>query len=114
MLAGSTAYALGEAFDWPVGLALKAKRAKAFYGTVAIAMAVGALLNISPLDPIKALFWSAVVNGVVAAPVMAMMMILASRRAVMGQFALQPGLKALGWTATLAMLLAAGAMFATF
>ena len=114
VLAGSTAYALGEAFDWPVGLALKAKRAKAFYGTIAAAMVVGGLLNFSPIDPIKALFWSAVVNGVVAAPVMAMMMVLASRRAVMGQFALQPGLKALGWTATLAMLLAAGAMFATF
>ena len=114
VLAGSTAYALGEAFDWPVGLALKAKRAKAFYGMIAAAMVVGGLLNFSPIDPIKALFWSAVVNGVVAAPVMAMMMVLASRRAVMGQFALQPGLKALGWTATLAMLLAAGAMFATF
>ena len=114
VLAGSTAYALGEAFGWPVGLALKARRAKAFYGTIAAAMILGALMNFSPLDPIKALFWSAVVNGVVAVPVMTMMMVLASRRKVMGQFTLRPGLKTMGWIATLVMLVAAGGMFATF
>jgi len=113
VLAGSAAYALGEAFDWPVGLALKANRARAFYGTIVVAMLAGALMNFSPLDPIKALFWSAVVNGVVAVPVMAMMMVLASSRTVMGAFSLRPLLRAIGWIATIVMLLAAIGMFAT-
>jgi len=84
VLAGSAAYAVGEAFRWPVGLAIKAKRAKASYGTIIGAFILGTLLNFSPLDPIKALFWSAVIYGVVAVPVMIMMMILASRKAVIG------------------------------
>jgi NRAMP (natural resistance-associated macrophage protein)-like metal ion transporter len=113
VLAGSAAYALGEALEWPVGLARKAKRAKAFYGTIAIATLLGALLNFSPIDPIKALFWSAVINGVVAVPVMVMMMLLASKKSVMGQFLLGPILKTLGWVATGVMLLAAVGMFAT-
>jgi NRAMP (natural resistance-associated macrophage protein)-like metal ion transporter len=113
VMAGSAAYAMGEAFKWPVGLALKAKRAKAFYGTIAFAFALGALLNFSPLDPIKALFWSAVVNGVVAVPVMVMMMILASRKIVMGEFILGRALRIFGWAATGAMALAAVGMFGT-
>jgi NRAMP (natural resistance-associated macrophage protein)-like metal ion transporter len=113
VMAGSAAYAMGEAFQWPVGLAMKAKRAKAFYSTITAAFILGALLNFSPLDPIKALFWSAVINGVVAVPVMVMMMILASRRLVMGEFVLRPALKVFGWLATGAMALAAMGMFAT-
>lgn len=113
VLAGSAAYALGEALRWPVGLALKAKRAKAFYGTIVVAMVLGALMNFSPIDPMKALFWSAVVNGVAAVPVMAMMMVLASRRSVMGQFQLGRVLKTVGWAATVVMLMAAIGMFAT-
>jgi Mn2+/Fe2+ NRAMP family transporter len=113
VLAGSAAYAMGEAFKWPVGLALKAKRAKAFYGTITAAFLFGAILNFSPIDPIKALFWSAVINGVVAVPVMITMMILASRAAVMGEFTLGPILKTFGWIATAVMGLAALGMFAT-
>ena len=113
VLAGSAAYAMGEAFKWPVGLELKAKRAKAFYGTITIAFLLGALLNFSPIDPIKALFWSAVVNGVVAVPVMVVMMLLAARESVMGEFTLGPLLKIFGWIATAAMALAAAGMFAT-
>ena len=113
VLAGSAAYAMGEAFKWPVGLGLKAKRAKAFYGTIAIAFLLGALLNFSPIDPIKALFWSAVVNGVVAVPVMVVMMILSCRTSVMGEFTLGPILRTFGWLATGAMALAAVGMFAT-
>jgi Mn2+/Fe2+ NRAMP family transporter len=113
VLAGSAAYAMGEAFKWPVGLGLKAKRAKAFYGTITIAFLLGALLNFSPIDPIKALFWSAVVNGVVAVPVMVVMMLLAARESVMGKFTLGPLLKIFGWIATAAMALAAAGMFAT-
>jgi NRAMP (natural resistance-associated macrophage protein)-like metal ion transporter len=113
VMAGSAAYAIGEAFNWPVGLAMKAGRAKAFYGTITAAFILGALLNFSPIDPIKALFWSAVVNGVVAVPVMVMMMMLASRADVMGAFTLRPVLKCFGWIATGVMALAAVGMFVT-
>jgi NRAMP (natural resistance-associated macrophage protein)-like metal ion transporter len=113
VLAGSAAYAMGEAFGWPVGLAMKAKRAKAFYGTIVVAFLLGALLNFSPIDPIKALFWSAVINGVVAVPVMVIMMLLASRDTVMGEFTLGPILKSVGWLATAVMAAAALGMFAT-
>jgi NRAMP (natural resistance-associated macrophage protein)-like metal ion transporter len=114
VLAGSAAYAVGEAMRWPVGLSKVAGKAKAFYGTIAAATFVGALLNFTSLDPIKALFWSAVVNGVVAVPVMAAMMVMASRRQVMGAFVLGRGLRIWGWLATAVMLLAAIGMFATW
>jgi NRAMP (natural resistance-associated macrophage protein)-like metal ion transporter len=114
VLAGSAAYAVGEALRWPVGLAREPKRAKAFYGTIAIATVIGGLMNFSPLDPVKALFWSAVVNGVVAVPVMVMMMLLASRKDVMGQFVLGRWLKGTGWLSTAVMLVAAIGMFATW
>jgi NRAMP (natural resistance-associated macrophage protein)-like metal ion transporter len=114
VLAGSSAYALGETFGWHVGLARKPNRAKAFYSCIAVATLIGILLNFSPIDPIKALFWSAVVNGVVAAPVMVLMMLLASNKAVMGDFKLHTGLKLAGWVSTLVMAAAAVALFATW
>jgi NRAMP (natural resistance-associated macrophage protein)-like metal ion transporter len=114
VLAGSAAYALGEALQWRVGLAQQPRRARAFYGTIAIATLVGVILNFTPLDPIKALFWSAVINGVTAVPIMVMIMLLASRRRVMGQFTLGPWLKGLGWIATAVMTAAAAGMFATW
>jgi Mn2+/Fe2+ NRAMP family transporter len=77
-------------------MARKPLKAKAFYGTLSTAFVLGALLNFSPIDPIKALFWSVVINGIVAVPVMVMMMLLASRRTVMGKFKLQPIVKTLG------------------
>jgi Mn2+/Fe2+ NRAMP family transporter len=113
VLAGSAAYAVGEALKWRVGLAQRLGRARAFYGTIALATLVGAILNFTPLDPIKALFWSAVINGVAAVPIMVIILLMASREQVMGQFALQPLLKALGWLATAAMAVAAVGMFAT-
>ena len=82
--------------------------------TIACATLVGAILNFTPLDPIKALFWSAVINGVAAVPIMIMIMLMASRTKVMGQFALRPLLKALGWLATAAMAAAGVGMFATW
>ncbi len=97
VLAGSSAYALGETFGWHVGLARKPRRAKAFYAAIAVATGLGVLLNFSPIDPIKALFWSAVINGVVAVPVMGLMMHLSSHRAAMGHFKLGRGLKVVGW-----------------
>jgi NRAMP (natural resistance-associated macrophage protein)-like metal ion transporter len=100
VLAGSAAYALGEARGWPVGLARPPRQAKAFYGAIALASLLAATLNFTPIDPIKALFWTAVINGVVAAPVMTMMMLLSERRDVMGQFTVPPILRAIGWLAT--------------
>jgi len=114
VLAGSAAYALGEALGWHVGLTRRLGRAKQFYGTIAAATAIGIAMNLSSLDPIKALFWSAVINGVVAVPIMAMMMRLASRRASMGRFTLPLPLKLVGWLATFVMAGAAVGMFATF
>jgi NRAMP (natural resistance-associated macrophage protein)-like metal ion transporter len=114
VLAGSAAYAVGEAFNWRVGLSQPPHRAKAFYGTIAAATIIGAALNFSPLDPIKALFWSAVINGVAGAPIMVMIMLLGSRRAVMRQFVLSPLLKTLGWLATAAMAAAVIGMFLTW
>ena len=114
VLAGSAAYALGEALKWRVGLAQQPGRAPAFYATIAISTAIGAVLNFSALDPVKALFWSAVVNGVAAIPIMIMIMIMASRRKVMGEFTLKPVLKTLGWLATGVMAAAAVGMFATW
>ena len=113
VLAGSAAYAVGEAFGWHVGLARKLRRAPSFYAVIAIATVVGAALNFTPIDPIKALFWSAVINGVVAVPVMLLMMLLASRPKIMGRFTLSRGLKVVGWAATGVMALAAVGMLAT-
>jgi NRAMP (natural resistance-associated macrophage protein)-like metal ion transporter len=113
VLAGSAAYALGEARGWPVGLARRPRRAKAFYGAIAVATAIGGIMNFTPIDPIKALFWSAVVNGVAAAPIMAMMMILTMRPDIMGDFTLPRPLQALGWLATLVMATTIVAMAVT-
>ena len=114
VLAGSAAFAMGEAFGWYVGLARKLNRAKAFYGAIAAAMVIGGALNfVHIIDPIKALFWSAVINGVASVPIMVLIMHLASHKAAMGQFKLHMGLKAVGWLATLVMAAAAVGMFAT-
>jgi NRAMP (natural resistance-associated macrophage protein)-like metal ion transporter len=114
VLAGSSAYALGETLGWNVGLAKKPHRAKAFYSTIAVATLVGVVLNFTSIDPIKALFWSAVINGVVAVPVMAMMMHLSGKRAAMGDFQLPVGLKIMGWLATAVMAAAAVGLVATW
>jgi Mn2+/Fe2+ NRAMP family transporter len=114
VLAGSAAYALGEALGWRVGLAQEPARAPAFYWTIAAATFVGAGINFTPLDPIKALFWSAVINGVAAVPIMVMIMLMASRPKIMRQFTIGPWLKTFGWLATAAMALAAAGMVATW
>jgi NRAMP (natural resistance-associated macrophage protein)-like metal ion transporter len=114
VLAGSSAYALGETLGWHVGLARKPRRAKAFYAAIAVATLLGVLLNNSPIDPIKALFWSAVINGVVAVPVMVLMMHLSSHKEAMGDFKLGRGLKAVGWLSTAVMAAAAVGLFVTW
>ena len=113
VLAGSAAFALGEVFGWHVGLSRRFSRAKAFYAAIAGAGLVGGLLNFVHIDPIKALFWSAVINGVAAVPIMAMIMHLASHKPAMGEFKIHAGLKVVGWLATAVMAVAAIGMFAT-
>jgi Mn2+/Fe2+ NRAMP family transporter len=113
VLAGSAAYALGESRKWPVGLARQPMEAKAFYATIVIATLVGVAISFSPIDPIKALFWSAVINGVVAVPVMAMMMLITSNKSIMKRFIVTGVRRVVGWLATAVMAAAAVAMGVT-
>jgi Mn2+/Fe2+ NRAMP family transporter len=106
VLAGSAAYALGEARHWPIGLARKPNKAKAFYLAIVTATFIGILINFSPLNPIKALYWSAVINGVVAVPVMAIMMLMAVDAKIMGKFTIPLAMRVIGWGATAIMALA--------
>ena len=112
VLAGSGAYAVGEALRWPVGLERKPLQAKGFYGIMALSIVLGLGLNLVHLDPIKALFWSAVVNGVAAGPIMVVMMLMSSDPKVMGRFTIEPRHKAVGWLSTAVMIGSAIAMFA--
>jgi NRAMP (natural resistance-associated macrophage protein)-like metal ion transporter len=113
VLAGSAAYAVGEARKWPTGLDRQPMEAKAFYLVICIATIVGMIMNFAPVDPIRALYWSAVINGVIAVPIMAVMMWLAAAPKVMGEFVVTGWVKALGWVATGIMALAVVAMVAT-
>jgi len=114
VLAGSAAYALGEALGWPTGLARLPRDAKAFYGTIVVGTLIGIFINFIDLDPIKALFWSAVLNGVVAVPLMVVIMVMAMQKRVMGAFTLRWPLWAMGWLCTAAMAVAVVIMFATW
>ena len=110
VLAGSAAYAIGEAMGWPTGLERKPRRAKAFYGVLALATGLGLGMTLVHFDPIKALFWSAVINGVLAGPLMVVIMVMTSNPKIMGRFTLPRGLWIMGWLATIAMLVAAAGM----
>jgi NRAMP (natural resistance-associated macrophage protein)-like metal ion transporter len=114
VLAGATAYAVGEGRRWPVGLARKPKEAAAFYAVLALSAGIGIALNFTSINPISALFWSAVINGVLAVPVMALLMIMARRKDVMGHFTIGGPLYWLGWLSTAAMALSVVAMGAGF
>ena len=100
VLAGAAAYALGEARRWPVGLSRPPLQARAFYCAIAAATLLGASANVVHISPIKALVWAAVINGVVAVPVMALVMALGARADVMGSFRISTRLKVTGWIAT--------------
>jgi NRAMP (natural resistance-associated macrophage protein)-like metal ion transporter len=113
VLAGSAAYAIGEARRWPTGLARQPHEARAFYATLVVATLVGMGINFAPINPIRALYWSAVINGVVAVPVMTVMMLLVRRADIMHGFAVKGLLHWLGWAATIVMALVVIAMFAT-
>ncbi len=114
VLAGATAYAASGAFGQRSGLQHKPLKAKFFYGVLTFASLAGIALNLTPLDPIKALYWSAVINGVAAVPLMIVMMLMGSSRKVMGKFTMPWLLKVFGWLATAAMAAAAVVMFVTW
>lgn len=113
VLAGATAFAVAGASHAPYGLARKPRQAKLFYGVLLGSMVLGAALTFSPIDPIRALYWSAVVNGVCAVPMMAAIMIVCRRPKVMGKHVAGGWLLALGWCATIVMGAAAVVMFLT-
>lgn len=110
VLAGSAAYAIGESRGWKVGLDNKPWEAVGFYLVIAMSVALGIGIDYSGLDPIKALYWSAVINGVIAVPMMAAMMLVATNRKRMGEFTARPSLKILGWASTAVMAAATCAM----
>ena len=111
VLAGSAAYALSEAMGWKWGLERKATDARGFYGVIAVSVLLGLVIQYSPISPMKALFWSAVINGIVAVPLMVVIILLASQRSVMGTFTASRSLIILGWIATAVMGAAAVRMF---
>jgi Mn2+/Fe2+ NRAMP family transporter len=113
VLAGSSAYAVAETMQWPMGLEKSPRAASGFYLLIAISTIAGVGLNVLRFDPIRALFWSAVINGVASAPIMVAIMLLASRRTVMGEFTLPARLRILGWSATLVMSAMAIALLVT-
>lgn len=112
VLAGSAAYAIGEARGWKTGLEHSPWEARGFYAVIVAAMLLAIGVVFSPLDPIRTLFWSAVLNGVISVPIMAAMMIVASRRQEMGRYVATTSQRLFGWTATGVMALAVAAMFA--
>ena len=113
VLAGSVAYAVGELRGWHVGLEHRPAEAKSFYAVIAVAILVGVAVDLSPLDPIKMLIWSAVVNGVITVPLLVAVMIVASKPAQMGKFVATTPQRIFGWATTVMMAVAAIAMFAT-
>jgi NRAMP (natural resistance-associated macrophage protein)-like metal ion transporter len=112
VLAGATAYAVGESRHWPVGLARKPKKAIAFNAVLALSAVIGVLINFTPINPIAALYWAAVINGVLAVPVMAVMMSMSAREKIMGPFMVTGALRFLGWLATAVMAASVVAMVA--
>jgi NRAMP (natural resistance-associated macrophage protein)-like metal ion transporter len=114
VLAGSAAYGVAEALGWTFGLELKASKARKFYAVIAAAILVGVALNMAAVDPIKALFWTAVINGVVAVPLIVVILLMSAQERVMGQFAISRRLKFMGWLRAPIWAAGAAGMFATW
>jgi len=110
VLAGSAAFAVAESFRWRRGLDLPPLRGARFYGVIAAATLLGVAVGFTRLDPIKALFYAAVVNGVISVPIMVVMMRMASNPHIMGKFVVKRRLHILGWAATGVMAIAVAAM----
>ncbi len=111
VLAGASAYAAGEVFGWTTGLERRPGEARQFYAVIAAGIVLGIAVDLSPLDPIKALFWSAVVNGVIVVPIMIALMIVGSNGKQMGKYVATVGQRIFGWGGTVMMAAAAVAMF---
>jgi Mn2+/Fe2+ NRAMP family transporter len=103
VLASSSAYAVAEAFGWPDGLERRWFEAKHFYAVIVVATVVGTGMDFTPINPMKALYWSAVINGVVAVPIMVGMMLLASKQEVMGKFTSGTKTRWFGWGGVVVM-----------
>jgi len=114
ILTGSAAYAVSEAFGWRYGLDRKPGRAKQFYGIIAASTLIGMLINFVGINPIDALFWTAVINGVLAPPLLVIIMLIANNEKVMGRDRNGPITNALGWITVALMSAAAIALFFTF
>ena len=113
VLAGSAAYAVGEALNFRVGLEQKPSQAKNFYAVLALATLLGIIMIFTKINPIQALFWSAVLNGMISAPIMIVVMIMASKKEIMGEFTITRTWRYLGWAATVVMCVAVVAFFCT-
>ena len=111
VLAGSGAYALAEAMGWKSGLERGPKDARGFYAVIAVSVLAGLLIQYSPISPMKALFWSAVINGIVAVPLLVVIVLIASSKSVMGAFTASRTIVILGWMTVAVMGLAAVLMF---
>src|SRR6478609_6451080 len=114
VLAGSAAYAVAESMNWPIGHGLVPRHAKGFYAIITVSTALGVALGFTPIDPIKALVATAVINGVVAVPIMVVMMRMAARPDIMGPFVITRRLRRLGWAATVAMGIAVAGMLVSY
>lgn len=111
VLAGSAAYAVAELYEWPSSLEARVPRAVGFYAIIAASTLIGFGITFTPLDPIRMLIWSAIINGVVAVPIMAMMMLIVTHKEVMGRFRANRPLAIAGWGATGLMAATVAAMF---
>jgi Mn2+/Fe2+ NRAMP family transporter len=114
VLAGSVGYALAELASWPRGLAKKLESARAFYGSIAAVTLLGLVLNLFRISPIKALFWSAVVNGVCAGPIMVLVMLMTTNKTITGGLTFPKFQWILGWVSTAVMLAVATCMVVGF
>ena len=114
VLAGSAAYGVAEALAWRTGLERKPGRAKGFYGVIVAATIIGVAVNFTHINPVKALFWTAVINGVIAVPILVVIMLMAARPAVMGQFVVSTRLKVMGWVTAAVMALSVVGMLMTW
>jgi Mn2+/Fe2+ NRAMP family transporter len=114
ILTGSAAYAIAEALGWKHGLDEKPRRAKLFYGVIAASTLVGMLINFIGINPIKALFWTAVINGFLAPPILMVIMLVANNKAVLGREVNGRFTNLMGWVTTIAMFAAAIALVLTW
>jgi NRAMP (natural resistance-associated macrophage protein)-like metal ion transporter len=114
VLAASAAYGIGEACRWEANLERKPERAVRFYAAITAATLIGLSLNFLHIDPVRALFWAAILNGIVAAPLMGIIMLMASSKRVMGQFVIPAYLRWVGWLATAIMLCVCFGVFYTW